>query len=67
MIHQIIGWGAVVVGGFILLGTLFSRHGMKESMTSLPIGIVVVLIGLWQLGVVPLGEFLSSFTGVGKR
>ena len=67
MIHQIIGWGAVAIGAFILLGTLFSRHGMKESMTSLPIGIVVVLIGLWQLGVVPLGEMLSSFTGVGRR
>jgi len=67
MIHLIIGWGAVAVGAFILLGTLISRHGMKESMTSLPIGIAVVVIGLWQLGVVPLGELLSSFTGVGKR
>ena len=67
MIHQIIGWGAVAVGAFILLGTLFSRHGMKESMTSLPIGLAVVVIGLWQLGVIPLGELLSSFTGVGTR
>jgi len=67
MIHLIIGWGAVAVGAFILLCTLISRHGMKESMTSLPIGIAVVVIGLWQLGVVPLGELLSSFTGVGKR
>jgi len=67
MIHQIIGWAAVAVGAFIVIGTLFSRHGMKESMTSLPIGLLVVVIGLWQLGVVPLGELLSSFTGVGKR
>jgi hypothetical protein len=67
MIHQIIGWAAVAVGAFIVIGTLFSRHGMKESMTSIPIGLLVVVIGLWQLGVVPLGDLLSSFTGVGKR
>ena len=67
MIHQVVGWLAVVVGGFILLGTLFNRHSNKESMTSIPIGLVVLVIGLWQLGVIPLGDYLSDFTGVGKR
>ena len=65
--HLIMGWLAVAVGGCILLGTLLSRHGSKEVMTSLPIAVCALLIGFWQLGIFPLGEILSSVTGLGRR
>jgi len=63
MMHLITGWAAVAIAAFIILGTMFSRHGSKETMTSLPIGLAVLVIGLWQLDVIPLGEMLASVTG----
>lgn len=65
--HLILGWLAVAIGAIILLGTMLSRHGSREAMTSLPIGLCALVIGLWQLGVFPLGEMLSSVTGMGRR
>ena len=67
MAHLIVGWLAVGIAAVIVHGTLFNRHGNKEMATALPIGLIALAIGLWQLGVLPLGELLSSFTGVGKR
>ena len=67
MIHLIIGWAAVAIAAFIILGTLFTKHGNKETMTSLPIGLMVLVVGLWQLGVLPIGELISSFTGGGNN
>ncbi|HVQ26040.1 MAG TPA: hypothetical protein VMV01_12720 [Planctomycetota bacterium] len=67
MAHLIVGWLAVAIGAVILFGTIFNRHSSKESMTSLPIAVIALVIGLWQLGVLPLGEFLSGITGIGKR
>jgi hypothetical protein len=67
MAHLIVGWLAVAVAAVVILGTLFNRHGNRELMTALPIGLIALVIGLWQLGVLPLGEFLSGMTGIGKR
>lgn len=67
MMHLIVGWLAVAIGTFILLGTMLSRHGNREAMTALPIALCTLIVGLWQLGVIPLGEMLSSMTGIGKR
>jgi hypothetical protein len=65
--HLIMGWLAVAIGAIILLGTFMSRHGNREAMTSLPIGLGALAIGLWQLGVFPLGQILSDVTGLGRR
>lgn len=67
MAHLIVGWLAVAIAAVIVMGTLFNRHGNKEMMTALPIGLIALVVGLWQLGVLPLGEFLSEMTGIGKR
>ena len=67
MMHLIVGWLAVAIGAFILIGTLMTRRGKNEAMTALPIGLCALIIGLWQLGVFPLGEMLSDVTGIGKR
>jgi uncharacterized membrane protein len=67
MAHLIVGWVAVAIGAFILFGSMMTRRGKREAMTALPIGLFALVIGLWQLGVLPLGQFLTDVTGIGKR
>ena len=67
MMHLVVGWLAVAIAAFILIGTLLTRRGNREAMTALPIGLCVLIVGLWQLGVIPLGEYFSNITGIGKR